>query len=293
MFKFAILHKIMYNTNVSILDADFQMQIKNLFKEDTLMKTTAEMKIEISNARISNATIMPDGTCKLELEVKMATKEQENNENVNDVCILVEASKLSLKDDFMSHKPKTEAEKKFKAILTKVIKTGIEDFYRPTMDPSFSNKKKTKIHYVAGLRPAVGKSYNWWEETVKDSKWCLGTKEQYVAFLGVLIKMLVDKGWTIAEAWDAICNDSKKLGHYYNSNDTKHQFEDTGSRETCGFFDLANTYKMLAEDKEKGGFWLVGGSYYDSGCDYPLASLLIDNDFGIREYGVAWLVLKK
>ena len=73
--------------------------------------------------------------------------------------------------------------------------------------------------------------------------------------------MLVAKGWTCCEAWDAICNDSKNLGHYRNSHNAKHQFEDTGSREICGFFDLANTYKILAEDKEAGGFWLAGGYY--------------------------------
>ena len=225
------------------------------------MKTTAEMKIEVSNARD---------------------------------CILVEASKLSLKDAFMRHKPKTEAEKKFKATLTEAIKAGIEDFYRPAMDPSFADKEKTKIHYMAGEKPAVGKSYNWWEGTVKDSKWCLGTKAQYVAFLGVLIKMLVAKGWTCCEAWDSVCNDSKKLGHYLNSDNAKHQFEDTGSREICGFFDLANTYKILAEDKEAGGFWLAGGGYNYDGHDDPLADLGLCNFCNLNhDDGVAWLVLKK
>ena len=243
------------------LDTDFQMQIKNLFKEDSLMKTTAEMKIEVSNARD---------------------------------CILVEASKLSLKDAFMRHKPKTEAEKKFKATLTEAIKAGIEDFYRPAMDPSFADKEKTKIHYMAGEKPAVGKSYNWWEGTVKDSKWCFGTKAQYVAFLGVLIKMLISKGWTVGEAWDAVCNDSKELGHYLNSDNAKHQFEDTGSREICGFFDLANTYKILAEDKEAGGFWLAGGGYNYDGHDDPLADLGLCNFCNLNhDDGVAWLVLKK
>ena len=225
------------------------------------MKTTAEMKIEISKERD---------------------------------CILVEASKLLLKDSFMSHKPKTKAEKKFKETLTEVIKTGIEDFYRPAMDPSFADGIKTKIHYNAGDLPATGKSYNWWEETVKDSKWCLGTKAQYVAFLGVLIKMLVAKGWTCCEAWDAVCNDSKKLGHYRDSDNAKHQFEDTGSREICGLFDLANTYKILAKDKEAGGFWLAGGDYNDDSHCNPLTCLVLNYNFNFYPYySVAWLVLKK
>lgn len=243
------------------LDADFQNANKKiLFKEDTLMKTTAEMKIEVSNARD---------------------------------CILIEASKLSLKDAFMRYEPIKEAEKKFKATLTEVIKNRIEDFYRPAMDPSFSDKGKTKIHYMAGEKPAVGKSYNWWKETIKDSKLCFGTKAQYVAFLGVLIKLLVAKGWTVDRAWDAVCNDSKELGHYWNSDNAKHLGEDTGSREICGFFDLANTYKILAEDEVAGGFWLAGGCCCDVSyvglAGLRLHAYSILNDC----YGVAWLVLKK
>lgn len=275
------------------LDTDFQMRIKNLFQEDFLMKTTAEMKIEISNARISsvNATVMPDGSCKLKFEAEMATEEQ-NNKNANDDCILVEASQLSLNDAFMRHKPQTEAEKKFKATLTQVIKNGIEDFYRPAMDPSFSDKEETKIHYRAGEKPAVGKSYNWWKETVKDSKWCFGSEAQYVAFLGVLIKRLVSEGSTVGEAWDAVCNNSQKLGHYWNSKYAKYQLEDTGSREICGFFDLANTYKILAEDAGLGRFCfrLAGGSYDDHGSYYPLANIKPSK---CRSDSVAWLVLKK
>jgi len=253
------------------------------------MKKTAEMKIEISNARISNAIIMPDGTCKLELEMETVTSEKAKNG-----CIRVPASKLSLEDAFMEHKPETVAEKKFKDSLTKVIKNGIEDFYRPAMDPSFSDNEETKIHYMKGEKPAIGKSYNWWKETVKDSEFCLGTKAQYVAFLGVLIKMLVAKGWTCCEAWDAVCNNSQNLGHYWNSDDAKYQFEDTGSRKICGFFDLANTYKILAEDEEAGGFWLAGGYYLNCSNYSPLAFLVLNyNYFNNHCDSVAWLVLKK
>ena len=179
----------------------------------------------------------------------------------DDTFVLVEASKLSLKDEFMKHKPKTDAERKFKELLTKAIQTGIKDFYRPRMDPSFS--EDGGICYKAGLKPAVGKSYNWWNkvavEFYPERHSRLGTRLEYVAFLGVLIKKLVDSGWTVENSWNAVCNDSRQLGHYWNSKNAKHDLEPTGSREICGFFDLANTYKILARDEEAGGFWLAGG----------------------------------
>lgn len=50
----------------------------------------------------------------------------------------------------MGYKPRNYAERKFKDAFSEVIKNGIEDFYIPTMDPSFFDKAKTKIHYMAG-----------------------------------------------------------------------------------------------------------------------------------------------
>ena len=84
------------------------------------------------------------------------------------------------------------------------------------------------------------------------------------------------------------------MGHYWNSDNAKHQFEYTGSREICGFFDLANTYKILAKDEEAGGFWLAGGFFNLDGNDDPLADLVLRNGYNYcRNCGVAWLVLKK
>ena len=108
----------------------------------------------------------------------------------------------------------------------------------------------------------------------------------------MLIKKLVEEGKSVEWAWNAVCNDSKKLGHYWNCEDAKHEFEPIGSRCICGFYDLANTYKILAEDKEAGGFWLAGGYYFNYSDYCPLAGLYRgtcrDNDSG---NSVGWLVL--
>ena len=151
---------------------------------------------------------------------------------------------------------------------------------------------------MPGQMPAIGKSYNWWNKTAKafcpERESRLGTKNEYVAFLGVLIKRLVANSWTVGQAWYAVCNDSKELGHYCNSEDAKHTFEATGSREVCGFCDLANTFKILAEDEKTGGFWFAGGSYCFDSLGYPLAGLDLDDFQNIGCYdSVGWLVLEK
>ena len=220
-----------------------------------------------------------------------------------DAFVLVEASKLSLDDKFMKHKPKNKREEELKELLKKVIKKGIKDFYRPRYDPSF-NEDGTSVNYEAGENPAIGKSYNWWDKVAKEympkrhSR--LGTKSEYIAFLGVLIKELVSTGLRVDKAWAAICNDSSKLG---NLSDYKNViFEKTGSREVCGFFDLANTYKILMEDKDdiSGGYWLgaTGIVNFNDWGDYWYYPVLMGIQFEFNRKqedrrSVGWIVLEK
>ncbi|MBP3284928.1 MAG: hypothetical protein J6M02_05465 [Clostridia bacterium] len=208
--------------------------------------------------------------------------------------VLIEASKLSQEDAFMKHKPRTEEEEIFKERLVSAIRRGVKDFYRPRIDPSFT-KDGNGICYKAGKKPAVGKSYDWWDKVAKKfnpaRKSRLGTMSEYVAFLGVLIKTLVAEGWSVEEAWDAVCNDSKTLGHYRNSEDTKQGFEPTGSREVYGFFDLSNAWKILSDNGGAGGFWWASGNYHYNGYGKPLADLYHDDDCDCNfSNGVGWIV---
>lgn len=212
----------------------------------------------------------------------------------DDIFVLVKASKLSLRDKFMKHKPTTGREIRLKKLLKEAIQKGIKDFYRPCMDPSFN--KDGGICYIAGKMPAVDKSYEWWkmvaESFMPERGSRLGTKLEYVAFLGVLIKELVSEGWSVKKAWDAVCNDSKELGHYWNSKNAKYDFEPTGSRKVGRFYDLSNTFKILAEDEKIDGFWLTGGGWcYDS--EYaPLFDCVINNyRKSIFANGTGWIVI--
>jgi len=209
--------------------------------------------------------------------------------------ILIEAEKLSVKDTFMKYEPKTDEEKEAKKLISEAIKKKVKNFYRPKYDPSFTEDREG-ICFVSGKRPAVGKSYNWWHDVAKkynpERNSRLGTRLQYGAFLGVFIKKLIEEGKTVKWAWNAVCNDSRELGHYWNSENAKHDYETTGSRMICGIYDLANTYKILAEDEDSGGLWLTGGHYRNSGCDRSLADL---HHYRYRLYdgygSVGWIVL--
>lgn len=210
-------------------------------------------------------------------------------------CIFkgVPASELRLDDDFMKHQPKTEKERDFKKKVETAIKNGLKDFWRPICDPSFDDNGR--ICYELDKEPAVGVGYSWWVENAK--AFCpergsrLGTKSEYIAFLATLIKELIASGQSVEWAWNAVCNDSKELGHYLNSENAKYLFEPTGSRCICGFYDLGNTCKILSED-EAGRLWIAGGYFYSDGFSCPLARLYRrtsrNNDDGYRSVG--WLV---
>lgn len=288
------------------------------------MKTTTEMEIKVSGGRILEAFVEPNGSCKLTVEVvdtsKMVTADEvtETKESVtskaesqfeeeydDNIFVLVEASKLSLDDEFMTHKPTTNKEKELKKLLTEAIKKGLKNFYRPVLDPSFNDDGS--ICYIQGKKPAVVKYYmqcnnpsvvrnaDWWKEITtkfmpeRGSR--LGNVTEYIAFLGVLLKKLIKSGWSKAKAWDAVCNDSKELGHYWDSENAKREFETTGSREIVGFYDLANTFKILMH----GDCHCIAGGYYDcKGNADPLSALQYHITPGIGNFGsVGWLVLEK
>ena len=223
---------------------------------------------------------------------KMVFSSPEGTKNFDEVFPIIDPSKL-VGHKLLKHKPKTEPQKKLLADIQRGIEMKLPAFRVPCMDPSEENGK---IVFKPGNKPAVGLSAVLWDETwkkfmpSKNSR--SGTELHYAAFLGKLMKYLVDdKNYSVTSAWEAVCNDSSDLGHYLNSKDAKRDFEPTGSRKVGEHFDLANTCKILKK-WEASGFLLAGGSYYDVSYDYPLADLDVFKRPEDCYYGsVGWLVL--
>lgn len=234
-----------------------------------------ELKIMVPNGWVINEEVMADGSRMLVIKPNTTTVENTSCHMREGIFKKVPASELSLEDDFLKYTPKTEEEKKFKREVKKVIKAGVHDFWRPVCDPSIDDKGC--ICYEPGQMPCLDKSYMWWVDNAKkyapEHGSRLGTKFQYIAFLAVLIKELVASGKSVEWAWDAVCNDSKELGHYWNSNEAKLDNEPTGSREICGYCDLANNYKVLARNKKDGRVWVLEVVYDERGNDCPLSNL--------------------
>ena len=211
--------------------------------------------------------------------------------------VMVDTTKEGFYDNVLNFVSENDDIQAFVKAVREVKDVGTEPFYRPVMDPSLEGDK---VVYKKGKKPAVGHSYNWWVKAVKampaveEKNWKIGTEYQYYAFLVQLINRLVEAGWSIEKAIEAVVLDSKELGHYWNSEDALYDFETTGNRKVYGVYDLANTCKFLAcSNEEVGGFWAAGGLYDNFSFHYPLADLCLFNYVGNdRLNGVAWLVLK-
>ena len=176
---------------------------------------------------------------------------------IKDCFGLVEASQLSLKDDFIKNYEPTVSTKKFYNEAVSIIKEGIPDFYAQKLDPAVVNGE---IHYEADKPPGVGQTPNWWRDTAPNFapkfSSSLGTKKQRYAFYLVLIKK--DK-----MTWEDAAVNSKDVAHCWDSPNPKHDFEDTGCRPVGDFCDLGNTCKITLEREQAFDLSLFY-TYFDS-----------------------------
>ena len=204
--------------------------------------------------------------------------------------ITVEGSDSQIYFDMLKYAPASETEKEFLEFLKEAVDAGVKNFKVPVCDSSID--ENGSLQFVAGCKPAVGYSYNELKEIAIKNGVQLGSKKQYVIFLATIIHRLVEEGWSKADAFFAVCTDSTQLGHYWNSEKARHDFEVTGSRKIAGKCDLANTYKILKNDEKTGGFWVAGGDYNNFGYDNPLADLCLNLSYDCYcDKCVGWFVL--
>ena len=230
--------------------------------------------------------------------------------------LMVDPSSEGFFDNVLGVVAEEDSIKAFLEAVKEVQEAGLSPFWRPTLDPSLD---EDKVVFKKGERPAILKFFDWWENVgkvmpeVEGKCWRIGTKYQYYAFLVQLINKLVESGWTINKALEAIVLDSKELGNYgkrwrcvpksleygrqwgnyfANSEAPKNYLESTGNHNVCGVCDLANTDKLLLGSNDGvDGFWLASGSYDCPSYMFPLAKLVFYDDVDLLDCGVGWLVL--
>ena len=191
--------------------------------------------------------------------------------------VKIEVSSLSLNDDFLKYIPKNEEEELTKEKIIKIIKSkNIRDFERPNCDPTViatgegQSMKVEKITYEKGKTPYIYENYAWWRKYAEEINLRVGNDMEYTAFLAVLMKTLVkNRGWTIKHAWEAVCVDSSTIAKVRDRqkmisiHGSLKDLDPTGSKCVCGFYDLGNTMKLLADSRNDKAFWIAGTCAWD------------------------------
>lgn len=244
------------------------------------MSKATEMEINVSGGRIK-VGIMPNGEAKILVESavtpfivpekKIMLPQSEFERRIDPLAFQLDA-------DWLKYEPRTNSQYQTKELFLDARAKGrLHAFTCMAIDPSF-DPVTGEVVYQPGLPPAVGKSYKYWVTTFKNyapernSRVLAGT-EGVCKNLELIRRLVTWKKVSVEMAWDAVCDHSAELGHFADSDNARNDFEPTGSREVCGFYDLGNASKMLAQNpwEEDGGFCDAGGGFNSYSLYYSLA----------------------
>lgn len=257
-----------------LIDMNEIRKIQNVL-EDYLEKRVAE-KVAIKIYKV----MQEDSSKKVESKFPISKFE----------TIEIQGSKCDLYEKLMKHKPRHYSEKLFMNNLREAINHSIKTFHVFVNDPSI---KDGKLQFYSGYVPDIGESYEELESIAKKNNLRLGSKNEYILFMGNIIHKLINEGWNEKDAWHSVCVDSNELGHYSNSKDSSFELELTGSRKIAGKCDMANTFKILAKDDKNDCFWIASGGFNCNSKKYPLTYMYTYSNFKYAFYvvpGVGWYV---
>lgn len=171
---------------------------------------------------------------------------------------------------WINHHPTTRIQEQTLGIYLDAKKNGrLKPFTVMSIDPTVINGK---LVYQKGMPIVTGYSDKEWKKMARDYNPSRNSRQttltEYVIRNIFLINKLIEsENYEITEAWEAVCDNSSKLGHFLDSKNSKPFFEPTGSRNISGFYDLGNVSKIINCDpwEKQSGYRLGGGVYFLEG----------------------------
>lgn len=158
--------------------------------------------------------------------------------------------------------------------------------YEPSPAPNDS------IQFVEGERPLVGLSSLEWDKMLKKySPENESAKISKTTYFLLSLRWLKDGFATLEQ----LADHSEEIGHYWDSENAKYEFEKTGERKFGGVYGFVGNTCIIVEDpNSESGYSLLGGNCINNGYVSPLADVDHINFHSIKfNYSVSWLELKK
>jgi hypothetical protein len=179
--------------------------------------------------------------------------------------------------------------KEFKNDVLKALKNKPVEGYCwiPVFEPSML---RGNLQYVSGAEVLINLTSFDWEDLFNKYSPENGSKQATcTTYFLLLLRWLKDGIATVEQ----LTRDSKEIGHYWDSENAKKNFEKTGEREFGGLYGfVGNTCKIVKDSESSGGFSIVGGDYDHYG--WPLSFVFQHmNPFSRWDNGVGLLELTK
>lgn len=204
---------------------------------------------------------------------------------------IIKGSKDSNYRILLNYTPNDQREYMFLEDLKSAINACVPNFKVPAYAPSFATRDKKQVQFVSGEFPAVGKSYRENLVIAKESKLQIGTIYHYTLYLATIaLRLMQQLGYPLKDAIKAVCVDSRDVGNYSNSYSSLLKIEKTGSRMIVGFYDLANTYRIVSKNYNANSYYIVGGDYQSLSYMNPLATTSNNTDSWLS--CVAFFIMK-
>ncbi len=171
---------------------------------------------------------------------------------------------------------KTEKQKHFKKYVLKALNNKPIEGYRwiPVFEPS--KDSEGNLQYVSGKEVLRGISLTEWDNLINSYSIENGSqKASITTYFLMALRWLKDGVATLEQ----LAEDSKELGNYYNSENSKKGFEEAGKRcfgGLCGF--VGNTNKIVIDNDSFSGISIVGANFTCWGWESPLANVLDANN---------------
>lgn len=186
----------------------------------------------------------------------------------------------------------TNKQRKFKADVLKALDNKPKKGFTwiPVYEPSSDGEGN--VQYVS--RENVLRKLNsyQWENLFKNYSTENGSHMASITTNFLLLLRWLKDGLATVEQ---LADDSMEIGHFWDSENPKHDFEKTGERQFGGLYGFAgNTYKIVKDSESSSGFSVLGGNYDGDGYKYPLSDVGHGNHPNlIINYGVGLVELEK
>lgn len=157
----------------------------------------------------------------------------------------------------------------------------------PVFEPSYN--LNYFLQYVAGKEVLRRAKLYTWDIMFKEYSPENGSKMASITtYFLLLLRWLKDGIATLEQ----LAGDSREIGHYFNSENTKYECEKTGERSFGGLFGfVGNTHKIVKDPDSPSGFSSIGGSYNNESTNHPLSEVYrwiypsdcVNNNVGLLE----------